>query len=83
MCSFLIDQCRTSEFFSYVHTYPNAHSGHDGLGIRFIETDYFLWGLLKNLVYATPLDSDEDLVARIFEAAARVREIPGIFERVL
>ncbi|GFT73156.1 sodium-dependent multivitamin transporter [Trichonephila clavipes] len=34
------------------------------------------------LPYTTPLDSDEDLVARISEAAERVREIPGIFERV-
>ncbi|GFV50739.1 uncharacterized protein TNCV_2214001 [Trichonephila clavipes] len=44
--------------------------------------DYFLWGYLKNLVYATPLDSVEDLVARISEAAARVREIPVNFERL-
>nr|XP_042901341.1 uncharacterized protein LOC122269952 [Parasteatoda tepidariorum] len=43
--------------------------------------DYFLWGHLKHLVYETPVDSDEDLVARI-SAAAGVREIPGIFERV-
>ena len=32
--------------------------------------DYFLWGDLKNLI------------ALISEAVARVREIPGIFERV-
>ncbi|GBM62951.1 hypothetical protein AVEN_160231-1 [Araneus ventricosus] len=44
--------------------------------------DYFLWGHLKSLVYATPVDSGEDLVARISVAAARVREIPGIFESV-
>lgn len=44
--------------------------------------DYFLWGHLKHLVYETPVDSDEDLVARISVAAACVREIPGIFERV-
>lgn len=44
--------------------------------------DFFLWGYLKSIVYETPLDSDEDLVARLSEAAARVREIPGIFERV-
>ncbi|GBM27685.1 hypothetical protein AVEN_95348-1 [Araneus ventricosus] len=42
--------------------------------------DYFLWGHLKSLVYATPVDSDEDLVARISVAAASMREIPGIFE---
>ncbi len=44
--------------------------------------DYSLWGHLKNLAYETPLDLDEELVSRISEAAARVREIPGIFERV-
>ncbi|GFU61519.1 transposable element Tcb1 transposase [Trichonephila clavipes] len=38
--------------------------------------DYFLWGHLKNLVYATPLDANEDLIARISETAARVSEIP-------
>ncbi|GFW68881.1 uncharacterized protein TNCV_2917801 [Trichonephila clavipes] len=39
--------------------------------------DCFLWGHLKNLVPATALDSYEDLVARISEAAAdiRMREI--------
>ncbi|GFV71353.1 hypothetical protein TNCV_3133441 [Trichonephila clavipes] len=31
---------------------------------------------------STPLDSDEDLVARISEASARVREMLGLFERV-
>ncbi|GFV53676.1 hypothetical protein TNCV_2091791 [Trichonephila clavipes] len=36
-----------------------------------------------NLVYTTPLDSDEGFVTRISEAVACVREIPGIFERLL
>ncbi|GFX55306.1 hypothetical protein TNCV_3968601 [Trichonephila clavipes] len=44
--------------------------------------DYLLMGHLRNLVYATLLDIDEDLVARISKATARVRGIPGIFERV-
>ncbi|GFY30388.1 uncharacterized protein TNCV_4066381 [Trichonephila clavipes] len=44
--------------------------------------DYFLWGFLKNVVSATPFDLDEDSVARISETDARVRETPGIFERV-
>ncbi|GBO28251.1 hypothetical protein AVEN_44638-1 [Araneus ventricosus] len=44
--------------------------------------NYFLWEHLKSLVYANPVDSEEDLVARISIAAARVREIPGIFESV-
>ncbi|GBM33855.1 hypothetical protein AVEN_175690-1 [Araneus ventricosus] len=59
----------------------------DGLGVMDLpwpprspdlsSLDYFLWGHLKSLVYATPVDSDEDLVARISVAAAR-----GIFESV-
>ncbi|GFU71674.1 uncharacterized protein TNCV_3036141 [Trichonephila clavipes] len=40
--------------------------------------DYFLWGHLKNIIYAQ-LDSDKVLIARISEA---VREIPGMFEQV-
>ncbi|GBN38054.1 hypothetical protein AVEN_196045-1 [Araneus ventricosus] len=47
-----------------------------------LSLDYFLWGHLKSLVYPTPVDSDEDPVARISVDAARVREIPAIFERV-
>ncbi|GFT85676.1 hypothetical protein TNCV_4253821 [Trichonephila clavipes] len=35
--------------------------------------DCLLWKHLKNLVYVTPLGSDENLVARISKAAARVR----------
>ncbi|GBM90213.1 hypothetical protein AVEN_121850-1 [Araneus ventricosus] len=48
----------------------------------FSSFDYFLWGHLKSLVYATPVDSDEDLVTRISVAVARVGEIPDIFESV-
>jgi hypothetical protein len=33
-------------------------------------------------VYETPIDSVEDLVARLSVAAASVREIPGVFEKV-
>ena len=44
--------------------------------------DFFLWGFLKGLVYETPVISSEDLVARVVEAAARVRDRPGLFERV-
>ncbi|GFW20651.1 uncharacterized protein TNCV_1048741 [Trichonephila clavipes] len=47
-----------------------------------MEPRCFLWEYLENLVYATPLASHEDLVARISEAAARVREIHGTFEHV-
>ncbi|GFX50173.1 uncharacterized protein TNCV_2781951 [Trichonephila clavipes] len=42
--------------------------------------NYFSWEHLKNLVYASPLDLDEDLIARISEAAAHVCEIFGFQE---
>ncbi|GBM14755.1 hypothetical protein AVEN_72022-1 [Araneus ventricosus] len=47
-----------------------------------LNLDYFLWGYLESIVYETPVDSDEDLVARISVAAASVRKIPGIYECV-
>ena len=31
--------------------------------------DYFLWGHMKSLVYETPVDSEEDLLARVMAAA--------------
>ncbi|GFU19488.1 uncharacterized protein TNCV_4371621 [Trichonephila clavipes] len=72
-----------------VLTYLNATFGARWIGrgrpVRspdLSSLDYFLWRHLKHLVYATPLDLEEDLVARIFESATRVSEIPGIFERV-
>ncbi|GBO01650.1 hypothetical protein AVEN_273261-1 [Araneus ventricosus] len=44
--------------------------------------DFFLWGHLKSLVYATPVDSPEVLIARIVVAAADIKSMPGISERV-
>ncbi|GBL82217.1 hypothetical protein AVEN_252404-1 [Araneus ventricosus] len=43
--------------------------------------DFFFWGHMKSLVYQTPVDSAEDLVARIVVAAHKINT-PGIFERV-
>ncbi|GBM10039.1 hypothetical protein AVEN_115868-1 [Araneus ventricosus] len=40
--------------------------------------DYFLWGYVKSLVYETPVNSAEDLVAGIAAAAGEVRDTPGI-----
>ena len=37
---------------------------------------------MKSMVYETPVTSDMELIARITEAAARVRNIPGQFERI-
>lgn len=44
--------------------------------------DFFFWGHMKSLVYETPVDSAEDLVARIVVAADHINTTPGIFERV-
>jgi hypothetical protein len=34
----------------------------------------FLWGHMKDLVYATPINDEYDLVGRIVEAAALINE---------
>lgn len=44
--------------------------------------DFFLWGHLKTLVYDSPVDTIEELRARVFNGIQRIRETPGIFERV-
>jgi hypothetical protein len=32
--------------------------------------DFFLWGHIKGMIYMSPVDSEEDLIACIVEAAA-------------
>ncbi|GBM48845.1 hypothetical protein AVEN_21625-1 [Araneus ventricosus] len=45
--------------------------------------DFFLWGHLKLLVYATSVDNTpENLIAQIVVAAADIKSISGIFEHV-
>lgn len=44
--------------------------------------DFFFWGHLKSLVYQTPVDTLEDLTARIVVASADIASTPGMFERV-
>ncbi|GBL90862.1 hypothetical protein AVEN_27976-1 [Araneus ventricosus] len=44
--------------------------------------DIFLWRYMKSRAYDTRVTSDFDLVARIVEAVARVRDTPDQFERV-
>ena len=41
--------------------------------------DFFLWGHIKALIYMSPVGSEEDLIAHIVEAAASIRQQPGIF----
>jgi hypothetical protein len=43
--------------------------------------DFFLWSHIKALIYMSAVDSEEDLIARIYEVAAAIRQQPGIFER--
>ncbi|KAJ4439478.1 hypothetical protein ANN_07602 [Periplaneta americana] len=43
--------------------------------------DFFLWGEMKQLVYETVVETEEDLVARITVAADVIADMPGIFER--
>ena len=44
--------------------------------------DYFLWGYLKQLVYAVTVNNVEELRQRIEEGCQTIRNQPGIFERV-
>lgn len=44
--------------------------------------DYFFWGYLKSLVYATPVVDENDLRNRIVDSSNIIRNTPGIFERV-
>jgi len=41
--------------------------------------DFFLWGHFKALIYSSPVDLEEDLIACLVKAAA-VRQQLGIFE---
>ncbi|GFX69698.1 uncharacterized protein TNCV_1770661 [Trichonephila clavipes] len=44
--------------------------------------DFFLWGHMKSLVYASNVNSDEALVARIAVVAGEIRDMPGVFANV-
>ncbi|GFW75186.1 uncharacterized protein TNCV_448911 [Trichonephila clavipes] len=41
--------------------------------------DSFLWDHMKSLVYASPVDFDEALIARIAVVAGEIREMPEVF----
>ena len=45
--------------------------------------DFYLWGHMKRLVYETPVQSEEDLVARIVVASDIIQNTPGIFDRII
>ena len=42
--------------------------------------DFFLWGHIKVLIYTSPVDSENDLIAYIIEAAATIRQQPAILD---
>ena len=44
--------------------------------------DFFLWGHLKTLVYATPVDHVDDLPPRIVDGCNTIRTTPGLLARV-
>lgn len=44
--------------------------------------DFFLLGHLKSLVYTTPIQNEENLRNRIIDGYEKVRNTPGIFERI-
>ncbi|GFV40663.1 uncharacterized protein TNCV_2268341 [Trichonephila clavipes] len=44
--------------------------------------DYFFWGQMKSLVYETPVNSTEELVARISAAAGEIRNTPEMLSNV-
>ncbi|KAJ4447246.1 hypothetical protein ANN_09250 [Periplaneta americana] len=44
--------------------------------------NFFLWGLMKSLVYEAPVETAEDLVARVVVAAGEIADTPGVIERV-
>ncbi|KAJ4432107.1 hypothetical protein ANN_20722 [Periplaneta americana] len=44
--------------------------------------DFFLCGRMKSLVYETPVETAEDLVALVVVAAGEIADTPGVIERV-
>ncbi|GFW05831.1 uncharacterized protein TNCV_603031 [Trichonephila clavipes] len=44
--------------------------------------DYFFWGQMKSLVYETPVNSAEELVARISATAGEIRNTPEMLSNV-
>jgi len=44
--------------------------------------DFFVWGYLKSLVYATPVPDRQALRDRIVDGCNTIRDTPGILEHV-
>jgi hypothetical protein len=50
---------------------------------RFESSGFFLWGHLKSLAYAAPIDNEEALHHRLVDACQTIRNYRSIFERML
>ena len=44
--------------------------------------DYFLWGRMKSMVYQSPVETEEELLARVMVAAQEINGAPGVMDRV-
>lgn len=44
--------------------------------------DFYLWGHVKSKVYATPVDTEDELLPRIQAACQQIHDTPQVFERV-
>ncbi|KAJ8950802.1 hypothetical protein NQ318_012664 [Aromia moschata] len=68
--------------------YPNRWIGRNGpihwpaRSPDLTPCDFYLWGHMKQLVYSEPVNSIEELTARIRVAAETIREDPTVFGRV-
>lgn len=62
-----------------------GHGGPIALPARSLDLnpiDSFVWGHLKSIVYATPVDNIKKLRERIEDGWRRIRQITGIFRRL-
>lgn len=68
--------------------YPNRWVGRNGPVVwpprspDINPIDFFLWGHIKNVVYATEVQTVDDLWQRIQAACTDLRQNPNVFERV-
>ena len=69
-------------------TYPNRWIGRGGpvawppRSPDLTPLDFFLRGTMEELVCATPVESEKDLVARIVAAGGQIRQEEGVMARV-
>ena len=45
-------------------------------------TQFLLWGHMKSLVYETPVDTVQDLLARVLGTAQEIQQTQGVMERM-